>query len=220
MTNVPARYSAFFLFALVLRGTLVAAGPAYVPIAAARQQRQGTTVTVLGLVSVPSGDFSSSSADEGFALQDQTGGIWVSVKKNPHLHDGQRVEVTGTLGLGAGKLQIVPSGPSEVKPLPGHRLRVATGQVGTSTLGYIVTIEGTVTSQGVVADSPYGSKVWIDDGTGQAQVYLNATTNIDPRSPTLKPGRRIRVTGFGNQYDTTYEVDPRSREDIEALPAK
>jgi DNA/RNA endonuclease YhcR with UshA esterase domain len=187
------------------------APPAYIPIAEARQQAQGT-VTVEGLVTVPSGDFRSSSEDNGFALQDQTGGIWVSLKKDLHLRLGQRVQVTGTLGQSQQKLQIAVD-PANVKVLPGKELRVATGHVGVATLGFLITVEGTITEP-VQKDEQYGYKVFIDDGTGTAQVYINTTTDIDPRAPYLKPGRTIRVTGFGNQYDTAYEVDPRSQRDV------
>lgn len=200
-----------FIF-LTTAGSLAEAAPAFVPIAAARQQAQGTSVTVEGLVTVPSGDFRSSSSDQGFAVQDQTGGIWVSLDKNPGLRLGQRVRVTGTLGESEEKLQIVTT-PADIRRLPGQELRVATGQVGPATLGFLVTVEGTVT-QAVEKDLPYGYKVFIDDGSGPAQIYLNASTDIDPLAPLFKPGRKIRVTGFGNQYGTAYEVDPRSRRDI------
>jgi hypothetical protein len=59
-----------------------AAGPNYIPIAAARTQEQGTSVAIIGLVTVPSGNFRSFSEDEGFAIQDQTAGIWISLKKD------------------------------------------------------------------------------------------------------------------------------------------
>ena len=194
-----------------------AAGPNYIPIAAARTQTQGTTVAVMGLVTVPSGNFRSSSEDEGFAIQDQTAGIWISVKKDLRLEIGQRVLITGTLGQSVGKLQIVPNSPADVEALPGVRLRVATGQVGVATLGYLISVEGTITQDGVVADLPYGYKVILNDGSGVAQVYLNASTNINPRAPYLKPGRQLRVTGFGSQYNTTYEIEPRDRRDLESV---
>jgi DNA/RNA endonuclease YhcR with UshA esterase domain len=194
-----------------------AAGPNYIPIAAARTQAQGTTVAVMGLVTVPSGNFRSSSEDEGFAIQDQTAGIWISVKKDLRLEIGQRVLITGTLGQSVGKLQIVPNNPADVEALPGVRLRVATGQVGVATLGYLISVEGTITQDGVVADLPYGYKVILNDGSGVAQVYLNASTNINPRAPYLKPGRQLRVTGFGSQYNTTYEIEPRDRRDLEPV---
>lgn len=199
---------------IALLFAVVSSTPTYIPIAAARQQAQGAAVTVLGLVTVPSGDFTSSSGDEGFAVQDQTAGIWVAAAKNLHLHRGQRVLVSGTIGTNAGKLQIAPA---SITPMPGSTLRVATGQVGTATLGDIVTIEGTIT-QNVVDDLPYGYKLFLDDGSGAAQVYLNKSTDINPHAPYLKAGRRLRVTGFGNQYNTAYEVDPRSRRDLVPLP--
>jgi DNA/RNA endonuclease YhcR with UshA esterase domain len=204
-----------FLFAAVSGLAATQAGPPYIPIAEARQQAQGT-VTVLGLVTVPSGDFRSSSEDEGFAVQDQTGGIWVSLQKNLGLRVGQRVEVTGTLGQGSGKLQITAD-PAAVKKLPGTALRIATGHVGTATLGFLITVEGKV-AKPIVEDLPDGYKVYIDDGTGEAMVYLNKSTDIDPKSPLFRVGSGIRVTGFGNQYNTSYEVDPRSRRDIQAAP--
>lgn len=189
-----------------------AATSSFIPIAKARQQAQGTAVTVVGLVTVPSGDFSSSSGDEGFAIQDQTAGIWVSVKKNPHLLTGQKVQITGILGASNQKLQIVPS---KVEKLAGRQLRVCTGEVGPATMGYLITVEGTITSQGVQKDLPDGWKLWLDDGSGQAQVYINKSTDIDAYAPYLKPGRKLRVTGFANQYDKAYEVDPRSKKDLE-----
>jgi len=205
---------ALFLLMSAL-GLSAGAAPQWIPIAKARQQSPGTAVVVEGLVTVPSGDFRSSSGDAGFAVQDQTGGIWVSVTRNPGLPVGQRVRVSGTLGQNASKLQILADAAG-ITRLPGRELRVATGQVGPATLGFLVSVEGTVT-QPVVADLPYGYRLFLDDGSGPVQIYLNLTTHIDPKAPDLRPGRRLHVTGFGNQYNTTYEVDPRSRQDIKPL---
>ena len=175
------------------------------PIAAARQRAAGDAVTVLGIVTVPSGRF-RAAADEGFAIQDQTGGIWVSTKENLRLKQGQLVLVQGTLAQNAKKLQI---SAASVTPEKGE-LRVATGQVGAATLGWIITVEGTIRS--ITPDPPYGHKVFIDDGSGAVQVFINASTDID--ATKLRAGRTIRVTGFGSQYETTYEVEPRSRADL------
>ena len=126
--------------------------------------------------------------------------------------------VRGTLGESFGKLQIVPDSPAGVEALTGVKLVVATGQVGKATLGYLITVEGTITQQGVVDDLPYGYKVFLNDGSGVVQVFLSESTNIDPRAPHLKPGGQLRVTGFGSQYNATYEVEPRNRRDLEPLP--
>lgn len=71
-------------------------------------------------------------------------------------------------------------------------------------------MEGKITR--VVDDGDYGTKVFLDDGSGEAQVFVNRATKIDVSD--LQPGRTIRVTGFGSQYETTYEIEPRSRKDI------
>jgi DNA/RNA endonuclease YhcR with UshA esterase domain len=197
---------------LVLAVSVLAATPTHIPVAAARQRAVGDTVTVIGLVTVPSGRFRSSSEDEGFALADRTGGIWISTATNLRLREGQRVLVTGPLAVRARKLQIVPT---DVQRLPGRELTVATGQVGAATLGRLITIEGTITR--TVSDPPYGHKVFLDDGSGEVQVFLNASTDIDPTAAHLQPGRNLRVTGFGTQYESTYEVEPRSRRDIRRL---
>jgi DNA/RNA endonuclease YhcR with UshA esterase domain len=86
-----------------------------------------------------------------------------------------------------------------------------------ATLGFLITVEGKVT-QAVEKDLPYGYKLFIDDGSGAAQIYLNKSTDIDPKSPLFHVGSRIRVTGFGNQYNSTYEVDPRSQRDLQKAP--
>lgn len=122
--------------------------------------------------------------------------------------------MTGVLDKSVRKLQIVPAAPADVKRLAGTELRVATSQVGTATLGYLITVEGTITPDGVIPDRPYGHKLFLNGGTGVAKVYFNASTDIDPLAPYLKPGRKLRVTGFSNQYKTTYEVNPRSQRDL------
>ncbi|HKI00464.1 MAG TPA: DNA-binding protein [Thermoanaerobaculia bacterium] len=205
----------FAVLAGLVPGALAwGAPPAYIPIAEARQQAVKTAVAVEGLVTVPCADFRSSSGDQGFAIQDQTGGIWISVKRNLHCRVGQRIRVSGTLQNDE-KLEIAAD-PASVKTLPGKELRVATGHVGAATLGFLITVEGTLT-QDVQKDLPDGYKVFIDDGTGPVQVYLNASTDIDPRAPYLKKGRTIRVTGFANKYGSTYEVDPRFQRDVQPV---
>lgn len=213
----PLRHHLALLVLAAAVGGPAGAAPDWIPIAKARQQSQGSAVVVEGLVTVPSGDFHSSSGDQGFAVQDQTGGLWVSVKRNPGLPVGRRVRVRGTLGQSAGKLQIAAEATG-IERLPGRELRVATGQVGPATLGFLISVEGQVT-QAAAPDLPYGYKLFLDDGSGPVQIYLNLETHIDPKAPDLRSGRWLRVTGFGNQYDTTYEVDPRSRQDLRPLPA-
>src|SRR5262245_15368178 len=75
-------------------GTL---SPKTISIAEARSLPLGTVVTIDGSVTVPSGAFSSSTFDQGFAIQDHTGGIYVSTADNLGFAPRQQVRVTGQL---------------------------------------------------------------------------------------------------------------------------
>jgi len=190
--------------------------PKKVSIAEARSLPLGTVVTVDGSVTVPSGAFNSSSFDQGFAIQDHTGGIYVSVADNLGFAPRQQVRVTGELADSFGLLVLINvtqtkahgSGP-KVQALP-----VATGAVGEATEGKLVRIRGTIT-QPIFNDPPFGSIIFINDGTGEIHSFVNTSTGIDVSG--LSQGQTIEVTGFSGQFDTSYEVDPRFQDDIKVI---
>jgi DNA/RNA endonuclease YhcR with UshA esterase domain len=221
----PALLALVFLCNLALPAAGRATPPAtpYAPaadvisIAEARSLPLGTVVTVDGAVTVPSGAFSSSTFDQGFAIQDHTGGIYVSVADNLGFAPRQQVRVTGTLADSFGLLVLTNvtdtkahgSGP-KVQPLP-----VATGAVGEATEGKLIRITGTIT-QPVFNDLPFGYIIFIDDGSGEVHSFVSASTGIDVSG--LSPGQTVEVTGFSGQFADHYEVDPRTQADIKVLP--
>lgn len=211
------------LFALTILGsnrtTLADPKNKTISIAEARSLPLGTVVTIDGSVTVASGAFSSSTFDQGFAIQDRTGGIYVSTPDNLGLAPRQQVRVTGTLAdtLLPGLLVLVDvtevkahgSGP-KVRPQP-----VATGDVGEATEGSIVRITGTIT-QPIVNDLPFGFIIIVNDGSGEVNVFVTASTGIDVSG--LSPGDTIEVTGFSGQFADHFEVDPRTQDDIRIVP--
>lgn len=67
----------------------------------------------------------------------------------------------------------------------------------------------------MVDDSPFGMKVFIDDGTGETQVFVHLVASkpiIDTSMAMM--GKMITVVGVGAQYETTYEVTPRKADDL------
>ena len=192
--------------------------PKTISIAEARSLPLGTTVTIDGVVTVPSGAFSSSTFDQGFAIQDRTGGIYVSVPNNNGLMLRQQVRVTGTLAdtvlpgllvlVDVTEIKLLGTGP-KVQPLP-----VATGDVGEDTEGQIVTITGTITAP-VVNDLPFGFIIFMDDGSGETHAFVCASTGIDVRG--LQIGQIIEVTGFSGQFADSFEVDPRVQSDLRVI---
>lgn len=189
-----------------------------ISIAEARSLPAGTVVTVEGSVIVPSGDFAASTFDQGFAIQDETGGIYVSTSDNPNLNFHRRVRVTGVVGDdGFGLTVLRPASLADVVTLPGASAvtprTVATGDVSEATEGLLVEVTGTVTR--IVDDLPFGYQVFVDDGSGETQIFIPASTGINPfKIPFIEPGARITAVGFSAQFLTQYEVLPRHRGDI------
>ncbi|HRC85524.1 MAG TPA: hypothetical protein PK413_07945 [Thermoanaerobaculia bacterium] len=212
------RFSGLLLSGLILLpGAAAAAPPAThaVTIATARSLPLGTTVTVEGSVSTPSGAFNSSFFDLGFAIQDLTGGIFISLQTDLGVAPRARARVTGVLADSFGLRILVPADPSDVQVRPGGpKVRpqlVRTAAVGEATEGRIVRVAGTLV-QGPESDLPFGYKFFVDDGSGPVQIFVNLETGIDVS--TLSVGQVVVVTGFSSQFDTHYEIDPRSPADI------
>ena len=189
-----------------------------ISIAQARSLPLGTVVTIDGVVTVSSGAFSSSTFDQGFAIQDQTGGIYVSTSDNLGFALRTQVRVTGTLADSVlpGLLVLVDvtdvkahgSGP-KIQPLP-----VSTGGVGEGTEGSLVRITGTI-SQPIVNDLPFGFIIVVNDGSGDINVFVCASTGINISGITQ--GQMIEVTGFSGQFADHFEVDPRTQTDLKVI---
>ncbi|HEY9284152.1 MAG TPA: hypothetical protein VIP46_11920 [Pyrinomonadaceae bacterium] len=193
------------------------ARPEVVAIKAARALPAGSVVTVEGVVTTPPGAFRSSTEDEGFAVEDASGaGVYVRTNVRTSFGVGRLVRVTGRLDDSNGKAVLVPA---DARGIERRRLvadaprprQVSTREVGEGTEGRLVSVAGVI-SKPVQNDAPYGFRFFVDDGTGEVQIFVSASTKI-PRAG-LRPGRRVRVTGFSGQYKEHYEVEPRFASDI------
>ena len=206
---------------LLVSPTIAIAAPLTLPIDQARQQPDGRVVVTTGVVSVPSGRFESALLDQGFAIQDDSGGIYVSTDNNIGLQLGSTVEITGMLQEDGHGQQILHL---EHWRLQDQTPRIvcpqkASVQIATSQLqGKLVQIYGIITKP-LVDDTPYGDRLWITDDTGTVQIYMPRSTSITPQKRLfLQPGQAIQVTGFSSQYNHHQEVIPRSIEDIRPFP--
>lgn len=189
-----------------------------ISIAQARSLPLGTVVTIDGVVTVPSGAFSSSTFDQGFAIQDSTGGIYVSTSDNLGFSIRQQVRLTGTLAdtvlpgllvlVNVADVKAHGTGP-KIQPLS-----VATGNVNETTEGSLVRISGTI-SQPVVNDLPFGFIIVVNDGSGDINVFVCTSTGINISGIT--EGLTIEVTGFSGQFADHFEVDPRTQSDLRVV---
>ncbi|RKG65757.1 DNA-binding protein [Corallococcus sp. CA054B] len=206
--------------ALTLLGAFVLALAGCQPVLSiedARSRSNGSEVTVEGSVTVAPGAFSSALGDEGFAIQDDTGGIYVKLEEKLSFEPGARVRVTGRLDE-QNQLRILKSVPGDVELKSGTEQvspkEVTTGGVNESVEGQLIHVSGAIT-QAFQDDSPYGYKLYIDDGTGEVQVFVHVSGGFDKAAlQALSVGQRIAVAGLAAQYETTYEVAPRMPSDL------
>ena len=193
------------------------ATPLSLSINQARQQADGVEVQIAGRVTVPSGLFESANLDKGFAIQDETGGLYISTDSHAELQPGEAVEVLGTLqddGHGQRMLMLEQWQHSRRAIPPISPRPVSLSEAGRKLDGEIVTVRGTIVKP-LKEDAPYGDRLWIEDDTGQIQIYLPKSTRISPKAIRfLHLGQAIQVTGLSSQYDDSDEVIPRSPSDI------
>jgi hypothetical protein len=186
-------------------------------IADAREQADGVTVTVKGHVSVAPDTFNSATSEHGFAIADEDAGIYIKMDEAVPLALGAEVEVSGVLGEMA-KMRVVAAEASDVVPL-GEVMAVApapvaTGEVDEDVEGRLVRVTAAVT-QTFVDDSPYGYKLWVDDGSGEIQIFVHVSAGFDAAAlMAITAGQTLAVTGLAFQYEDTYEIAPRSPSDL------
>jgi len=104
--------------------------------------------------------------DDGFALQDASGGIYVARALDQAIELGSRVRVRGALAAPDKRVTVEPTslqitGPGSA-PAP---IEVATGDVGPATEGRLIAVRGRVAGA-IVDDRPWGSKLYVNDGSG------------------------------------------------------
>src|SRR5258708_5307418 len=105
------------------------------------------------------------------------------------------------------------AGDVHVRRGPGRRIQprwVLTGSVGPANQGLIVHVVGTIT-QPVEPDPPFGSKIFVDDGSGPIRVFVNTSSGIDVSG--LAQGQTLSVTGFSSVFNDP-EIDPRFQSDL------
>jgi uncharacterized protein YdeI (BOF family) len=202
------------IFGLMLFLALPLAASAAVPIDTIRDLPLGTVVTVEGRVTVLPGLFESASLeDQGFVLQDATGGIYVNIDTRLDIRLHQKIRVTGMLEE-VFNIRFVATDVADVDLLPKGPLLVPTGEVGEATEGRVITVSGVVTEE-VFDERPYGFQFPIDDGSGEVAIFVHASTGINPlKIPYLVVGETIRVTGYSGRFSDEFEIQPRFRRDI------
>ncbi len=183
-------------------------GAAAPSIAEMREQRPSTIVTVEGVVTVPSDTF-----DEGFAIADASGGVYVFDSLGSHYDLGDHVRVDGVLATRNDELGVRPSAINrDGSTTVPQAIDITSGSLGAAQLGRLVRVRGRMQGE-LVDDWPYGWKMYVDDGSGAALVFISASTGIHIDS--LRTAQDITASGYCGRYKDHYEILPRTQSDLQ-----
>lgn len=175
---------------------------------------EGCKVKVQGKVIVAPGTLASGIGNEGFSINDNTRGMFICTQTKFNVEFGESVSVAGKRGQIIGMPCIAAS---TVEPLD-HEPLLPTGNVPASAIGSVISVQGTVKE--IRAESGFGTKVFIDDGSGRLPVFINKSINL-ARLPELTEGVLAEIKGFVALYPAftqdTPEIDPRSISDIKII---
>jgi hypothetical protein len=202
----------YLLWLIAIVAATACAGPdaadhAVQPIAAVRVLPPSAQATIVGVVTVAAGTF-----DEGFAVQDGTGGIYVTRALGISVAIGERVRVAGRV--------VAPNNQAGIDPAAVTRLNtgtaaapieVKTGVVGPATEGRLIAVNGRLAGS-VIDDQPWGWKLYVDDGSGPLLIFVATKTTIEVRG--LRAGQPLRVIGFNGRYEQHTELLPRGPLDV------
>ncbi|MEW4369763.1 S-layer homology domain-containing protein [Paenibacillus kandeliae] len=172
-------------------------------IATARQQTIGNTVNIQGIVTYRQ---DTGSGYSNLYIQDNQAGIVVR-GSNLSAQQGQRVQVSGTLGayrnllqISASSSNVIVTDPNSTVPSPSP-ITSADFAVGNSYEARLVAVHN------IQVDSVSGSRYTVSDGTGTFIVYST--------EPWLEAGKSYdSITGVITRYNNEYQLIPRTVSDI------
>lgn len=187
---------------------------ASVPIADARAGANGDIFGLEGQVTAQNSTWNNAPE---WVFQDTSGGIAAFFITDPPVALGDTVQMVATRGGFNNQEQMVTplyyfeitaSGP------PVEPITYTTGQISAGeSEGWLVQIEGIVS--GMPSSCGSGYNITLNDGSGAATVRIESATGINLCTLGVADGDMLGVTGFSTQFQTTYQVKPRSINDLE-----
>lgn len=191
---------------------VITVGFGSVPIATARAGSNGEVFGLEGQVIATNNTWNNAPE---WAFQDASGGIAAFFLADPPISLGDTVRMVATRGAFNNQEQminpvffeVVSAGP------PVEPITYTTGQVASGVSeGWLIEIEGVVGSMPASCGSAYN--ITLNDGSGAATVRIESATGINLCNLGIQNGDMLGVTGFSTQFQTTFQVKPRSVADL------
>ncbi|MBA4377831.1 MAG: hypothetical protein C0395_04125 [Gemmatimonas sp.] len=168
----------------------------------------GTTQTVEGRVYVIKGTYNGGSH---YILDDSGNGIAFYNSAAPPLTYGDRVSVTGTVGIFQGEIQISPAPTvtflgAEAVPTPVV-MTIAQAKSDYENVGKFVSLSG------LIATAPAGGQFKLHSGTDSIIVYIDSDTGINLGAVAIGDAYTI-ISPLVNYTGGIMELKPRRQSDL------
>lgn len=172
-----------------------------------KQEQDDRGVKTIGQVTVAPSVYGTQT----FYIQDETGGIQMYLHSGnfPALHEGDVIQVTGTLSTSRGERRIkladatgIVSSNATVSVSSKEQYIAMVDQLY---VGELLTIEGVVQSKS-------STKLVLESAGETMTIYLKTNPAIDPNQ--FSRGDELSVTGILTVYDGELRLRPRSEKDI------
>ncbi|MEI6288704.1 MAG: lamin tail domain-containing protein [bacterium] len=190
-----------------VKASTVSAGTINISLEEVRNLENNQKVKVTGVVSVEPGLLGTQI----FYLAGSGIQIYCNKKDFPALKVGDTIEVNGVLSESGGERRIKITTAEDIKILNGgpeptpHE--VTTGEIDENLEGSLVQINGEVIEI-------KGTSIYLDDGSGEARIYIKSTTGMNQKDLNIKTGDKLQITGIVSQTSAGYRILPRYARDI------
>lgn len=186
-------------------------------IAGARNQPDGETVQVSGIVSVVPGKLSS----QYFYIQDGKSGIQIYnySKSFPNLSVGDEIRVSGEMATISGERRIKILQLSDIVILstrpPPEPVKTKIANIAENFEGQYISVIGTVTKTSGSTFYIHGSVSGGDPLQGEIQVSIREGTGI--KKPRMSVGDKVQIAGILSQYGDSYRILPIAQSDVKII---
>ena len=193
-----------------------------IPIGTARAL-MGERVTVEGVATMYTGGYYAGTNNAKFYLQDESGGIQIQCFDDngtpPEVALGERVRVTGEVGVYRNSMQIVPgSNPDDVvilgqgETLLPQEATVAQASGDPAVSGWLIGVTGQATR---VEEFTYSYEIDLADDQGYVVlVYVDKLTGMELEIEKVEVGHQYTIAGVSEMYNEIFQLKPRIPADI------
>ena len=178
-------------------------------IIGARNQPDGETVSVMGIVSVLPGALSS----QYFYIQDGNSGVQIYNynKDFPAMAIGDEIQVTGELSEYKNEKRLKITSASDIVIIsnksPPEAIQTKIDDLNENFEGRYVVVRGTVSKTS-------GNTFYIH-GSGEIQVIIREGTGI--QKPKMRVGDTVEIAGILSQYGDYYRILPIVQSDVKII---